>query len=1535
MDINDPRYRLTVLNQSNPSIRVATAPQSNQQSISVNNAPVRTPSISVPSSQPKSPSAPVTTSWSTPETPKSGGFGGFLKSAARTIAHPFAEFGTGLAYVPKAIYREVQNKPIDDIQQRVFGTTDSGQIAKKILSDTAQIGLTVAAPGAGAEASTAGRVGIDAGIGAGFGGAQAVGDNQNLPTIAKSAVLGGALGGLFAPVAKVAGKVLSPITNRVGGDIATKIANETSASKIASKFGIPHEASQFLANESNPETVRAVLDQVSSSGIPIKGWVQSKSASASDSNNATDLTPGTFDATNPPQSALPAGMHAPNAADPVEVLSKQASTANSASEFADYYKGLSGEDKAVADSALDGKTPEEFFNAVHGHADTVLHLPDAGVHAKLTPEQADILANEGKNIPFTAKDRPHLTAGPEVLKRTREVTQEELAAMSPNANAALENAQKQIDTAGKEAVPSGKAVESALPPEDVAAIKAAGGTVPKAPVAPSGTSTEAVKGDITPTPASQSEVSANPTEVAKPQDAFVGTGKQADNQTFTKINENPEISQQTKDFITNKTHEVRSPEQLSQIAGELSTKDPNAALALLRDDSFALKQPDAYTAVASNLINKLSTDGNSELGGAVYDQIIDHASRLGQGLNSIKLLYQITPQGQATFFERLLSKSGIQLSTDESAGLRTALAEANAIKDPLERGIAQHDIAQQVSSMIPASKGDKVTSFWKAMLLSSPTTTAGNILSNTVEAVTMKGVVHPLATAIDKAISLVTGERTTTNAGLKFDAQGIKKGFSLGKTFLKTGFDPRRGDHLTKYGVKEVNFGDKPGGQLMSATVNGIFKFMGAQDQPFFYRELQSSLADQAKASAINGGLKGAERKAFINDFVANPPTEAGNIATNEAYRAVFGNSTKLGKAATDLQGLPGGNLIIPFTNVPASIATRVLERTPVGAVNEIVKQISADKLDQRALSLALSNSTAGTAGALLVGKALVDHNMITLGFPTDKKEQQLWKLEGRQPYSIKVGNKWLSLNYVQPFGSVLSAGAAYSQARKNGQSIEQAIGTSGAEAAKAVSSQSFLQGISRTLSAVQQPGTYGSKFLESTAGSIVPNILRHTATATDPLQRQTNSPLDNVKSGIPGVRESLPAQQDVFGTAVPKNSGGINPLVNPLKPSDIRSSDTTTELRRLQDSGFGAVPPAVDKNFISKDHQLTPAEVNTINSEVGPQVEAAYQKVMSDPNYNSLSDEQKANALSSAASDVRAIFKTGYALDKGYIAPDSKQAQLSDNQKALMGGNLPDYISKQLSGGSSSSAKINNIKSPDAQAFYKQYNALNKDAQTKFLSGTPTKEAINITKMVNAERSDGLSEFKPSNAVAKAYAEYEADLNAHPDYSAVTLRNKAEAFQKYAYKLNYNQTQNDIYNEGSSTDLKTLIDEKKIDKADLEATINMDNELFNSGLASSLKFSKKFRSTYGFGLPSGGNGANKGSSSSSGGSSSNSVNAHLTSFIPSFKQGASAAGKPEFSKKSRNTPSFKTVDLPSIPGIRLSSGYEVPRTPQRVSIKL
>ena len=81
---------------------------------------------------------------------------------AGSIVKPTIEMGHALTQVPKAIYREVQNKPITDIQQSVYGTSDSGQLAKKIIGDTVNTGLLAAAPGVDGAALKATEIGAAA-----------------------------------------------------------------------------------------------------------------------------------------------------------------------------------------------------------------------------------------------------------------------------------------------------------------------------------------------------------------------------------------------------------------------------------------------------------------------------------------------------------------------------------------------------------------------------------------------------------------------------------------------------------------------------------------------------------------------------------------------------------------------------------------------------------------------------------------------------------------------------------------------------------------------------------------------------------------------------------------------------------------------------------------------------------------------------------------------------------------------------------------------------------------------------------------------------------------------------------------------------------------------------------------------------------------------------------------------------------------------------------------------------------------------------
>ena len=239
------------------------------------------------------------------------------------------------------------------------------------------------------------------------------------------------------------------------------------------------------------------------------------------------------------------------------------------------------------------------------------------------------------------------------------------------------------------------------------------------------------------------------------------------------------------------------------------------------------------------------------------------------------------------------------------------------------------------------------------------------------------------------------------------------------------------------------------------------------------------------------------------------------------------------------------------------------------------------------------------------------------------------------------------------------------------------------------------------------------------------------------------------------------------------------------------------------------------------------------------------------------------------------------------------------------------DQIKKWVSDYGKSVDVPKSVKSDAAKNFYSKYNTMTKKDQEAWLKESPDENAKTVAAELNKQRVEGLPEYKPSNYLSKEYAEYEKDLLEHPEYTAIDKQNKARAFQAKAYKYNYSEDQRDIFNEGGSSDLKSLIDDGQVSKEDLDAAIKLDEELYNSGLTGSLKFSKKFRNTYGYGTPSkaGGSGGSGGGRGGSG--SGESKRAYLSAYVNTSSEGSKKEA-PQFSAKRRTTGiSFKDVSTP------------------------
>lgn len=267
------------------------------------------------------------------------------------------------------------------------------------------------------------------------------------------------------------------------------------------------------------------------------------------------------------------------------------------------------------------------------------------------------------------------------------------------------------------------------------------------------------------------------------------------------------------------------------------------------------------------------------------------------------------------------------------------------------------------------------------------------------------------------------------------------------------------------------------------------------------------------------------------------------------------------------------------------------------------------------------------------------------------------------------------------------------------------------------------------------------------------------------------------------------------------------------------------------------------------------------------------------------LNDDDKA-LLGASKNDLDTLLKNKKIDQKQY----DRAGKLKDDVQKLKGTYKEDKV------------KIpEGVKSTNASAFYKKYNALKADDRKKYLDSDKVDEsAKKIAADVNKQRPAGLPEFKATNRLAKDYADFENKYNAK-DSTAVDKRNALNTFLTKSVKNQYGNNAKDIYAEGNSADFKALLDNGSVAKKDLEEAIAIDNALYDARLTSSLKFSKKAREALGYAMPgSYAKGQSRGgvSSGSSGGGSSESKRAYLSSYLTDFKGITAPPSAPTKAKK-------------------------------------
>lgn len=636
--------------------------------------------------------------------------------------------------------------------------------------------------------------------------------------------------------------------------------------------------------------------------------------------------------------------------------------------------------------------------------------------------------------------------------------------------------------------------------------------------------------------------------------------------------------------------------QATKIAGqyiprgtdELAIKAKN----LIKDDIVAAEKlvmtraDDNAVAVASELIKKYGDDAakatDEVQAGMFYDKAAEIANTLapklteqGRSIQAASILGRLTPEGQLRFAAREIQRYNEtatrkipELTGEQARFISEEMKAIQGMADGDLRAERFQKLQRYIQDLVPTPLIKKITTIWKAGLLTGIKTSGLNMFSNLAHA--SSEIIKDIpATAVDSVASLFTKERTKSFRTP--DLKATKTGFDKGLRYLKTGFDER--NIAQKLDYKRVNFGKGKIAKAFQAYTDTVFRVMGSADQPFYYGALSRSLGDQAIAQGMNKGLKGQALKEFADNLIQNPTEEMLRYAVSDAATSVFQNETYLGKAAKQLQNIPlVGEIVVPFGRTPSAVATQILNYTPVGIVGEIASQVQKGSFNQRLFSEAAGRSLTGT-GALYLGNELFKKGLMTLDRPTTEREQKLWELEGRKPNSVKIGDSWRSPIVLGPAGNLLLIGGHFNKAFQETGSPSEAMSQAILGSAKSFTEQTFLTGINSLANALNDPERFAESYLGQLTSSLVPTLVSDVARATDPLERRTENVSDRVKARVPGLRQQLEPQVDVLGKEKERIGNPLEVLADPTRPFPSQSTPVIEELRRLTDEGQKVSP--------------------------------------------------------------------------------------------------------------------------------------------------------------------------------------------------------------------------------------------------------------------------------------------------------------------------------------------------------------------------
>jgi hypothetical protein len=644
------------------------------------------------------------------------------------------------------------------------------------------------------------------------------------------------------------------------------------------------------------------------------------------------------------------------------------------------------------------------------------------------------------------------------------------------------------------------------------------------------------------------------------------------------------------------------------------------------------------------------------------------------------------------FLEDLVAqKLGLTLSAEEvqtirgkAAKLEELYKEVDALGDPSDARDAQvtylqalEDTNNYVRSLAPHSNVKVATSvIGRGNLLFRISSPVINIVSNTF---------WGSYQFVERR--LVTG----SVGGLNSDFARSYVGFAL-EMHQKSGFDLTRMIALEdeqKIRGEKITTSQGPGAirkvgrfyeDIVFKQMMGAPDVLGAAIAFADSANIESTLIAVRKEGLKREAAKKRALEIFQDATRVDPLTLEGVVvrekAIADAQLATFTNDTTYSRVALGIRELinkAGGDVslgdqLMPFVKTPANIIGAVVDVSGAVTLPEFFirglrtihdtykgqKLTEATRHEFQGFSRKAVRAGLGLTLALILS-AMFDPEDFIGEF--DQKEKALNDLKRGVNNAVKIGDKWVSLDY---FGPIAAGFVGIMYARKYGGNLAQTAFQYYRGAATQVLNLPGFDAAQTVIDTVGDLASGKTKVneipAEASAGAInfvgsrlIPGIVSDFAKMTDDYERQTKGEgvWARFKSRTPFLRQELPISKDVLGEAI-HTPPALSQLLFGSRVRIGQDSPIVSELDRLSQSGNLPTLTKVEETSTRfpklREQKGQVVYERTLESFHG-KFKAELARLIKTPRYERLSDEEKKNEINNLKGRVldQELKRAGY----------------------------------------------------------------------------------------------------------------------------------------------------------------------------------------------------------------------------------------------------------------------------------------------------